>query len=181
MRFERGCGLGCFLRLRREKRLHARLPADSELPGGSKDTYRSHPLWTTVHRAAKFHLAWQRATRTRRHINVGEVRAFLRAELIGKIPRRPSQIVIAGDSQVALGALIKGRSASRRLNIEVAAIAPLPHRRKGSKVFICTRPTAPNPAGDPTRGLPVREPDLEKPSWWDSALVGDFEGMDYLA
>ena len=158
-------------------RSHGNLDPDRELPGGEEARFRSHPLWTTVFRVGKFGVAWKRGTPRRRHINIGELRAFLHAEKAGKLRGKASRVLIGGDSQVALGCMLKGRSASRSLNLELQKSLGF-ILGGGVQSYLMYCPTKLNPADDPTRGAAVREPSLPEPSWWASALLGDFALLD---
>ena len=81
-------------------------------------------LWVALSRSGKFKLRWKRAVKRPRHINIGELRSFLKSEKLAKIKGKATRVVIGGDSQVALGCLLKGRSASRQLNRELQASLP---------------------------------------------------------
>ena len=158
-------------------RSHGNLDPDRELPGGEEARFRSHPLWTTVFRVGKFGVAWKRGTPRRRHINIGELRAFLHAEKAGKLRGKASRVLIGGDSQVALRCMLKGRSVSRSLNLELQKSLGF-ILGGGVQSYLMYCPTKLNPADDPTRGAAVREPSLPEPSWWASALLGDFALLD---
>ena len=83
--------------------VHGYLDVTPELPGGPDEVYRSHPLWTTIFQAGQFGLVWRRGAQRRRHINIGEVKAFLQAEKAGKIRGKPSCMLIGGNSQILKG------------------------------------------------------------------------------
>ena len=86
--------------------------------------YKAHPLWVSLSRSCKFRLRWKKVVKRPRHINIGELRSFLKSEKLAKIKGKAARVVIGGDSQVALGCLLKGRSASRQLNRELQASLP---------------------------------------------------------
>ena len=81
------------------------------------------------------------------------------------------------DSQVVLGALVKGRAASPKLN-------QLMRRNMGYPVGadLYSLPmyhnTASNRADGPTRGCPPALPDLPVPTWWTSLEQGDYDSFD---
>ena len=163
--------------LKARARAFGDLEPEEEVPGGAGDCFRAHPLWTELAKSRKYRLCWKRKSAKRRHINIGEVRAFLRAERIGKVNGKATRLVIAGDSQVALGALLKGRSASAALNRELRASLP-EHLGGGIHAMYMYYATSINPADAPTRGKPMPPPSSPEPSWWGSALAGDFVELD---
>lgn len=75
------------------------------------------------------------------------------------------------DSQVALGALVKGRSSSKALNKELQrSLRPtLRSDIYGYHVYFDTKY---NPADDPTRDHPLRRPELPLPPWWTPVCRG---------
>ena len=81
------------------------------------------------------------------------------------------------DSQVALGALIKGRSSSAALNSELAR--SLPH-------MVCLDlylegmyfNTLENRADQPTRGKEIEGPKEPLPAWWEPLSRGDTQAFD---
>ena len=156
---------------------HGNLDPSEELPGGPEDTFRTHPLWSLLATALKFRVRWKRATRRRRHINVGELRSFLKAERCGAHRGKSSRMLIGGDSQVALGALLKGRSSSASLNRELQKSLPY-YIGQGLQPYYMYFPTSINPSDAPTRGRELPEPTEALPSWWRAACEGRFEEMD---
>ena len=68
-----------------------------------------------------------------------------------------TRALIAGDSQVALVALLKGRSSSKALNKELQSSLGW-YLGGGLQPQFAYFPTDLNPADDPTRSLEVREP-----------------------
>ena len=156
---------------------HGVLEPDLELPGGSEAQFRAHPIWVVLNTAGRFDLSWSRAAKRRRHINIGELRAFLKAEKISKIPGFPTRAGIGGDSQVALGAVLKGRSASPSLNKELQA--SIPHVIGGGlQNFYLYCPTSIKTADAPTRGSAVPPPRVPLPEWWEPATRGQFQLLD---
>ena len=105
------------------ERMHGNLDPSAELVGGSDCTYKAHPLWVSVARSGSFRLVWKKAVKRPRHINIGELRSFLKSEKLAKVRGKATRSVIGGDSQVALGCLLKGRSASHHLKRELQASA----------------------------------------------------------
>ncbi|CAE7735652.1 unnamed protein product, partial [Symbiodinium necroappetens] len=150
------------------------LATEEELPA---DEIKAHPLWSKLARALQYGGAWRRPCRRGRHINISEVRAGLQAELRQARKRPRSRHNLAMDSQVALGALGKGRSSSQAINKELRRSLPA-HLGYESYLDLMYYASAENPADDGTRNVPLRAPTEELPLWWPAALEGDFEGLD---
>ena len=152
------------------------LDPSEELPDG-EPCYTEHPLWETAARCLQFKLVAKRRAKSGRRINVGELRAFIMAEKDAASKGGDVRVGISSDSQVCLGAINKGRSASPALNHELQKSLPF-CLRLGVYSFSGYTRTKYNPADDPTRGSEVRSPELEVPAWWIAAQRGDFAGMD---
>ena len=146
-----------------------------ELPASQ---YEHHPLLEVLCRSLQFFQLGPIVRPGRqRHINVGELRAALRAEAAVGSRHPGCRYFHVLDSQVATAALVKGRSASPALNSELRRSLPV---HLSSKVlprygFIRSRF---NPADDPTRNAPLRGPSAAAPSWWEAACLGDFGPLD---
>eukprot|EP00438_Fugacium_kawagutii_P002050 Skav230092 [mRNA] locus=scaffold3264:40338:47439:- [translate_table: standard] len=154
------------------------LDVSEELPA-SEQAYQEHPLWEVAARGLQYSLSWKRRCKKQRHINIGEVRAYLRAEEIAGEEEGDVKVAVGGDSQVACGCICKGRSASSVLNREL--------RKSLSTVLgggVYSTPgyvrSAHNPADDPTRGATLREPDVWLPGWWIDAIDNSFDHMGSL-
>ena len=94
-----------------------KLPPELELPDGS--CFKDHPLWETAARCLSYSVCRAKHARRPRHINIGEVRAaFIAEEAVG-CEGGDARVLIGIDSQVAIGVLCKGRSASPSLNAEL--------------------------------------------------------------
>lgn len=92
--------------------------------------------------------------------------------------RRPrSRLLVGLDSQVSLGALIKGRSASPALNNELSRSLPHMVLLDSTSDYFYFH-TKFNPADNPTRGKEVALPELELPDWWLEAEEGKFGSLD---
>ena len=150
------------------------LPASEELP---EDEVKAHPLWSKLARALQYGGAWRRPCRQGRHINISEVRAGLQGELRHARRHPRSRLNLAMDSQVALGALGKGRSSSAAINRELRRCLPA-HLGYESYLDLMYYASAENPADDGTRNVPLRAPREELPEWWSAASAGDFAGLD---
>lgn len=99
------------------------------------------------------------------------------AEKAAGLAQGDLQVGISGDSQVCLGAINKGRSASPALNWELQKSLPF-CLGLGIYSFAGYTRTKFNPADDTTRGREVREPELEILFWWVAAKEGDFASVD---
>ena len=158
------------------ERAHGLLEAALEVPE-EEDAYQSNPLWETLARSLRYKLSFAKAKKAPRHINIGEVRGALKAEKLGALRRPGSRLLVGLDSQVSLGALIKGRSASPALNAELTRSLPCMILLDYSADYFYYH-TKFNPADDPTRGKEVRPPDLEMPEWWKDVEEGNFKSFD---
>lgn len=168
--------LSPFKKSLREKGL---LSCDAELPPG-EEPYSEHPMWQTAARGLSYDLVCKSRARRKRHINLGEVKSFLDAELsAGLSSGSGTRVPIIADSQVSLGAVTKGRSASPGINrLLRASLGPL----LGLGVYSsgAYARSADNPADDPTRGQIIRGASIELPKWWCLACDGDFSEMDFF-
>ena len=61
------------------ERAHGLLSPDEEVPEGV-EAYKTNPLWETAAECLSYQLLYSQRVERPRHINVGEVRAMLRAE-----------------------------------------------------------------------------------------------------
>eukprot|EP00973_Karenia_brevis_P082863 11489516-Karenia_brevis.AAC.1 len=108
------------------------------------------------------------------HINVLEARSVLL--FITKLVDagvRDKRILILSDSRVAVGAIAKGRSSSRKLNFVLRRIAGV-SLRYGLSVDVVWIPTWANPADAPSRQFSVAQWLDELPIWCQSLPpIGD--------
>ena len=93
------------------------LDASDELPDDLQ--FDTHPFWEAVGRCYSFKELWRREHPRRIHINIGEIRAVLIEEKRLATNYASIRVPFALDSQVALGALVKGRASSKALNCEL--------------------------------------------------------------
>ena len=84
------------------------------------------------------------------------------------------------DSQVTLGAVVKGRSASASLNRELRRFLPSLLFHDSYSEFMYYR-SKDNPADDPTRGEILRKPCVELPSWWKKLMKSLKIGSSIIA
>lgn len=158
------------------ERAAGRLDVVDELPDG-ETPFTEHIVWETAARGLPFSLAWKKRANKQRHINIGELRSFVKAEILSGSVEAPVRVPILCDSQVTLGCTVKGRSASPALNRELQkSLAPV----LGYGIYStgAYARSAHNPADDPTRGCEVRGPAIELPFWWIEASAGDFRNLD---
>lgn len=104
-------------------RAHGVLAEEDELPN-SEDQYNSHPLWSTLARSLTYRETWRREVRRSSHINVLELRAHLLEEKRLSRHLQSRRIPYGIDSQVCIGAVVKGRAASPALNHELKKTIP---------------------------------------------------------
>lgn len=152
------------------------LDPDSELPEGETG-YSEHPVWEVAARGLDYEVLWKSKAKEGRHINLGELRSYIKAEQLGANDSCDQRLPIGSDSQVTIGAICKGRSASGCLNSLLRQSLPV--------VLGCGIYSSPgyigsarNPSDDPTRGAPLRSADIELPDWWVAANAGDFAPLD---
>ncbi|CAE6965207.1 unnamed protein product [Symbiodinium sp. CCMP2592] len=154
------------------------LDPSEELPGGVP--FDNHPVWQALFRSVKFKEVWRRRIWRPRHINVHELRTLLASERRRGLASPASSIVSASDSQVSLGAALKGRSASPRLNGILRQSLPEHLSADISGIYAYVG-TSDNPADDPTRHAPVRDAREALPLWLERALGGSYgELEDFL-
>ena len=153
------------------------LDPELELPEGS---YDMHPLWEELVSTKQFFIQEKpRRVLQRRHINIGEVRAALRAEFVEGLRCPDSYYVHLQDSQVALASLVKGRSSSRQLNAEIRGSIPT-HVGFNVRPFFGFVRSKKNPADDPTRGQQIRAPSRSAALWLEELWEGDAQGLDSM-
>ena len=158
------------------RRMHSMLDPAEEVPEPGTE-YKSHPLWETLAKTLEYHLVFRRQRKGARHINVGELRAMLAAEEKLALTEPSHRQMFGLDSQVGLGAAVKGRSSSRALNAEMVQSLPIVLLQDVYSEFLYFE-TSSNPADDPTRGKEVRPPCCPAPPWWRSLELGECEEFD---
>ena len=154
---------------------HDCLDPDEELPGEEK--FDMHPLWAICAQSLEYNLMFAKKDSTAKHINISELRGFLKAEAVsGK--QRPSHRTLYGmDSQVCLGAITKGRSSSKARNRELCqALAMLLFSDSYSEAMYFD--TKKKRADAPTRGREIPKPDVDLPNWWDDVANGEYATLD---
>eukprot|EP00438_Fugacium_kawagutii_P007238 Skav211558 [mRNA] locus=scaffold2228:116375:121024:+ [translate_table: standard] len=160
------------------KRSQGTLEPEDELPD-PEDVFHAHPLWTDVIRSQTFHERRRARVRAGNHINISELEAALDAEQTLALNYANKRFLLASDSQVVLGALLKGRSASRCLNRRLQRHLPFILGQNCYTTFQYVN-TLDNPADDPTRCRTVRGPAIDEPEWLETAAAGEFAKLDEL-
>ena len=156
-------------------RAKGQLSAEEELPGD--EVLDVHPLWELAARGLTYHESWRRPHQRQMHINQTELRAHLIEESrLGGCICSARQLY-GLDSQVALGALVKGRCSSKTLNSELSRSIPT---QIGCDLygFYMFYPSAANRADGPTRGVAPSAPDLTMPHWWELINKGQYDEFD---
>lgn len=158
------------------QRVHGTLDPAFEVPEG-EEVLKSHPLWAELAKTLQFKCKQVHSIKQQTHINISELRAAVECEE-RRARRQPGhRHAIGSDSQVSLGALVKGRSSSAALNGVLRRALPtvLGFNSYAGFQYI---PTLLNPGDDPTRHKAVREPTSVTPQWLEDAFAGKFEGLD---
>ena len=152
--------------LKQLERSRGVLPLEEELPGD--DVLSTHPLWVLLASSLQFVERAAKPTKEGRHINLDELEGMLEVEKAAAFDDFPSRYFSLADSQVSLGALLKGRSSSLALNEQLQKSLPV-HLGCGMVPSYGFLPSAENPADDPTRKVPLRAPSRKQPDWLDPA------------
>ena len=138
------------------------MPPAEELPDGQ--TLASHPLRIELGTCLQFEVLEKRAAVRQVHINVLELRGMVRSERLAALEHFPGRSFALADSQVALGAWLKGRSSSIVLNQELQQSLPI-HLGCGMISNAGCIPSEVNATDDPTRHRAVRKPEKLAESW----------------
>ncbi|CAE7527916.1 unnamed protein product [Symbiodinium microadriaticum] len=153
------------------------LDAEDELPG---ETYRTHALWTLLCRSLRFELFAAFPRKPSLHINLKEAESYLLVEeRLAAQAWESSRTVGLLDSQVVLGALLKGRSSSTALNLLLQASLSgyLFFNLHPAFAFVASED---NPSDDPSCCKDVRCPSLPVPGWFEPGASGDFAPLDFF-
>lgn len=108
-------------------------------------------------------------TRDGVHINIAETRSLVRCEELAARKIFPCRSFNLSDSQVSLGAWIKGRASSFGLNQELQQSLPV-HLGCGVYSNVGFIPSEFNTSDDTSRRKEVRPPSSEPPSWLDDSI-----------
>ena len=161
--------------VQREKGL---LAAQDEVPEG-EEPVRAHPVWSQLAKSLQFEVKAKKKVKKKTHINLSELDAALAAELRHGRSKPSSRLLLGSDSQVVLGALVRGRSSSKTLNARLQRALP---DVLGYNLYTCPQyvNTKENVADDRTRERDCRDPVEPIPPWLEAALSGNFEQMDEM-
>eukprot|EP00435_Cladocopium_sp_Y103_P055244 s81_g18.t1 len=156
-------------------RMKSLLAPEEELPGG--DVFDVHPFWEQLARCVNYTEKWRKKHQRPVHVNIGELRACLLEESRMSVNHLSARIAFALDSQVALGCLVKGRAASKALNMEMMKSIP---NVIGSDLYCAYGywPSKLNRADGPTRDDDPAPPDQPLPWWWSAVCKGDLAAFD---
>eukprot|EP00438_Fugacium_kawagutii_P035715 Skav234674 [mRNA] locus=scaffold1131:475680:480491:- [translate_table: standard] len=154
---------------------HFDLDEEEELPDGVPLV--SHPLWLALARCLAFKLGHRKRVWDRRHINILELESLLEVEEKIGARAQDCRYLCGADSQVALAAVLKGRSSSWALNqrLQKSLAVVLGDGLYGNYGYV---PSLANVSDDPTRLSDIRAPVEEVPPWLEDAMSGDFRSMD---
>ena len=153
---------------RAELRKRQLLSPEDELPG---EALTCHPLWSLLARGLHYEEQWRAEVYGSPHINLLELKAFLKEE------RQQKRCLAALDSQVCLGALVKGRSSSPGINRALKSALAYPLGASFHSYFMYYL-SEENRADGPTRKRPPDSPYAELPAWFRRLLEGDHHGFD---
>ena len=156
-------------------RVKGQLHVDDELP--FDNCLDVHPLWELLARAPVYRELWRKKHDRQHHINLTELRAHLREECRLSANSFSVRQLYGLDSQVSLGALVKGRCSSGLLNSELQRSIPTV---VGADLygFYLFFPSSSNRADAPTRACDPPPPDLSYPVDWKVEDGGDLAAFD---
>ena len=100
------------------KKQHGLLEPEDELDD-AEESFQVHPLWELCARGCSFSTTWSSRADSNLHINLLEMKAHLREERRLARSGRSLRVPQGLDSQVCLGALVKGRASSTALTREM--------------------------------------------------------------
>ena len=162
--------------LRALMRAKGQLRPEHEVPEG-EEPLRSHPMWTALVRSLPFGNVKRKRVKRRTHINLDELTALLDAERENSEKKANCRHAFGSDSQVVLGAVVKGRSSSASINYRLRSALPTILGQNTYSFFHYVY-TGENPADDPTRDREVRAPVDPQPEWLAEIRRGEFNNFD---
>ena len=155
-------------------RSHELLEVADEVPG---EAYDSHPLWVVLARCLSFKERWRAPCRAGVHINLLELKGYLNEEKRICQANQQSRFLFGLDSQVCLGALVKGRSSSVPIN-EMLCRQLCFLLGSGNQGFYMYFPSPVNRADGPTRNSSPPAPDIPFPDWLAALENGEVALFD---
>ena len=155
-------------------RQHDLLDQSDELPDSE---FVCNPLWETFARCLVYSTSWIKQVSSARHINILEMQAFVKEEKRLCEKHFALRVPCGVDSQVCLGALVKGRASSSSINnlLRQCMSYPLGADLYESYMYY---PSQHNRADGPTRNASPKAPDMEVPSWFDDLDRDDTGSFD---
>ncbi|CAE7490951.1 unnamed protein product [Symbiodinium necroappetens] len=156
-------------------REHDQLLPSEELPG--EGHFEPNLLASLLATRLPYVERWRRKYHGPEHINCKEVRAYLQDESYAARSGERIRLLTGLDSQVALGALIKGRSSSGALNDMLEASLG-PYLGCGLYPHFMYYLSELNPSDGPTRGRDPPLPLGPLPDWWSQLADGLTEPFD---
>ena len=156
------------------QRIKGILPAADELPGDQ--CLASHPLHIELGSCLQFVELEKRKSSQDIHINVLELRGMVHSEKAAAFEHFPGRSFSLSDSQVSIGAWLKGRSSSVALNQELQQSLPV-HLGCGMVSNCGYIPSEVNATDDPTRHVAVRPPEKVPELWMDTANFVDVDAQ----
>ena len=153
---------------------HGLLDAADELPG---DTFKCNPLWDTVANCFSYRTTWVKKVDKPKHINLLELQSYITEEK--RLAHRCSslRVPVGIDSQVCLGAVVKGRASSAALNSMLRQSMPY---SIGADLYMhyMYYPSEFNRSDGPTRNRAPDPPSVPLPAWAHDLTEGDFKSFD---
>lgn len=156
------------------QRIKGILPAADELPGDQ--CLASHPMHIELGSCLQFVELEKRKSSQDIHINVLELRGMVHSEKAAAFEHFPGRSFSLSDSQVSVGAWLKGRSSSVALNQELQQSLPV-HLGCGMVSNCGYIPSEVNATDDPTRHVAVRPPEKVPELWMDTANFVDVDAQ----
>lgn len=150
-------------------RVHDLLEPGDEMPD---DCYNTHPLWTMMASSLDYVERWRSPCKVGQHINILELKAFLKEEKSLSRSFTASRFLGGLDSQVCLGALVKGRASAVSLNsmLRTSLCYPLGSGLFGYYMYYASET---NRADGPTRHKKPAPADVPRPSWFADIIDRD--------
>lgn len=145
-------------------------------PGEEK--YEMNPVWEEIVKTRQFSPYGKVVhVKKKKHINLGEIQAALRAEEKFALENPRSFYIHLQDSQVSLACMVKGRSSSHSINKLLRSSIPT-QTGQGIRGYYGYVRSKYNPADDPTRRAEIRKPSRDSPLWLQELEEGKFEAYD---
>ena len=134
---------------------HSKLYPEDELPSGVPLV--SHPVWLALAQTLTYKLNHKRPCNSKAQINLLELKSILQVEQVLSMRRQEVRYLLGADSQVALAAVLKGRSSSGHINslLQQSLAVCLCAGLYGNYSYV---PSLANVSDDPSRDAPIYAP-----------------------